>query len=94
MAEEINFEYCESCGIRLMKKEDHGSNNLQNKWCINCCNSDGSHKPREDVKKNIVRLFMSIDAYKVMGEKLTQEEAEQLAEEYMKKMPAWSKESE
>jgi hypothetical protein len=96
MAEEVNeeeeekkFFYCEACGIQLLKPEDHGGGDEKNTWCKDCCNEDGSHKSREEVKKNVIKIITGHDAYATMGERITEEEADKLAEEYMKKMPAW-----
>jgi hypothetical protein len=87
------FIYCEACGRRIFKDDLCGKDKC-NTWCKECCNSDGSHKNKEDVKKNIAKFIMSIEGHRVMGEKLeNQEEALKLAEEFMKKMPAWSEEN-
>ncbi|MBR9699678.1 hypothetical protein GOV09_04435 [Candidatus Woesearchaeota archaeon] len=84
------FKYCESCGIRLMKPSDCGGGDPHNARCKDCCKPDGSYKDKEEVKQHIKKLFFSPDAITVMGERVeSDEEAEKLAEEYMKKMPAW-----
>jgi len=87
--DEVKFEYCQSCGIRIKGKEDHGGSDPENKWCKGCCNPDGSRKSREEIKKKIVELVSSDKAYIVMGERATPEELDKMAEEYMKKLPAW-----
>jgi hypothetical protein len=91
--EEPKFYYCESCGKRLFRAEDHGNNDMNNLWCKDCCNPDGSHKSRDEAKKVVMKLLLSPDAVRSMGERLDKEEAEKLAEEYMKRMPAWSGET-
>ena len=90
--DEKTFAYCESCGVELKKPEDHGGGDSKNKWCKECCNPDGSHKTRDDIKVVILKLLQSADAQVVMGERLSAEEANGLIEDYMNRMPAWKKE--
>jgi hypothetical protein len=88
--EKPKFEYCEACGYRMMSDDAHGGGDPNNKWCIHCCEDDGTHKSREEVKKRVKELLQSHEAYTVMGEKPSSEEdADELAEAYMKKMKAW-----
>ncbi len=89
-AEEPVFEYCESCGIRLIKKEDHGGSDPKNTWCKDCCNPNGSHKTKEEIKKNVAKLFTKIDISKLLGESPAIDEIDKMAEDYLKRMPAWA----
>ena len=92
--EEPKFEYCESCGLRMMKPEDHGGSDPENKWCFHCCEDDGTHKDKEKIRERIKGILQSHDAYTVMGERPSDEDAENLIDSYMKKMPAWMTEEE
>jgi hypothetical protein len=85
------FEYCESCGVNLKTQEDHGGKDIKNSWCKDCCTEDGKHKSKEEVKKHIIKdVIMGHEAPTVMGERIQEpEEAAKLAEDYMKRMPAW-----
>ena len=87
MAEKPEFFYCASCGVQI--KSDLGGTDPNNTWCSNCCHPDGSHKSYEEVKKNIVQLFLSPDAPGIMGEKVEQSDVGNLADDYMRRMPAW-----
>jgi len=88
--EEPVFEYCESCGIQLKTEEDHGGSDSENKWCKDCCHTDGSHKTKDEVKEHVIKdILTAPDAITVMGEKVTDEETDQLALDYMDKNPAW-----
>jgi hypothetical protein len=88
--EEPKFYYCEACGKRMIKIEDHGGTKLENTWCNECSDDSGKHKTKEQVKEKIVKWIMSDIGYKVTGEKIeSKEEAEKMADEFMKNLPAW-----
>ncbi len=73
---------CESCGMPMMKPEDHGAGKEDNKYCKYCTDEEGKLKSREQVKEGMMQLKMN-------SEKKSIEQAEREVEEYMKSMPAW-----
>lgn len=73
---------CESCGIPMEKPEDHGGGDLNNKWCVYCCKSDGTHKSKRGVREGMIQFHM-----KSFGK--SRKKAEKDVDEHMRKMPAW-----
>lgn len=66
----------------MTKPEDFGGKNTDNKSCVYCSTEDGSLKPRNVVRENMVNFWMS-------RENLDRSSAEVKTDEYMSQMPAW-----
>lgn len=67
----------------MENKEEFGGSDMNNKYCVYCCDESGMLKPYEDVLKGMIYF-----AKKSMG--ISEEEAIKVAKENMAKLPAWS----
>jgi uncharacterized glyoxalase superfamily protein PhnB len=74
---------CMSCGMPMLKPEDHGAGKPSSLYCVHCFNSDGSLKTYEEVCQGMT-------AFMIMSQKMDRATAKRSAKEYMAKMPAWS----
>ena len=91
--EKPQFFYCESCGIWMKTVDDRGGKNANNSWCRNCCDESGRHKSMEEVKKTIIAMISGPDMIRAVGEKVADpEEISRMADDYLKRMPAWKPE--
>lgn len=85
------FVHCKSCGMPMMKPEEHGNSDINNDWCKYCCNQDGTHKSYEEILENMVKFMMSEEGVQMSGLKFDSiEEAKEVAKKYLSSMPAWS----
>jgi len=66
----------------MSKPEDFGGKDTKNESCVYCSNEDGSLKPRNVVRENMVNFWMS-------RENIDRPAAENKTDEYMSQMPAW-----
>ena len=57
--------------------------NPANVYCVNCSNSDGNLKSREEVLEGMAQFMMA-------SQGMEREVALKAAKEYMSKMPAWN----
>lgn len=73
---------CISCGMPMTKPEEFGGGKKGNPSCVYCSNEDGSLKPRNIVRENMVKFWMS-------RESLDRAKAEKFTDDFMAKMPAW-----
>lgn len=78
----------------MAKPEDFGGKDIKNEWCVHCCNPDGSHKIRQEVREGMIEFMSSDEGKKMMeqiGQKVceTREEAEEAVDLQMSQMPAW-----
>jgi len=80
----VTITICESCSMPMEGPSTHGGGNPENKYCIHCTNSAGKLKDRAEVKKGMIKYMMKT-------ERKGEEEAKNLVEEHMKRMPAWRK---
>ncbi len=74
---------CMSCGMPMTNPEDFGGGNIDNIYCSNCSNPDGSLKSYQEVFKGMVEFMMT-------SQNINRDTAGIAAKEYMAKMPAWS----
>jgi len=75
---------CESCGMALKEEANFGGRNLDNRYCVYCCNEQGNLKSRAEVLAGMTTFAMKSKC-------LSQESAHQFAEDRMAKMPAWKR---
>ncbi len=68
----------------MEKPEDYGGGKIGNPSCVYCSNEDGSLKPRNVVRENMIKFWMS-------RENLDEVKATEFTDDYMSKMPAWKK---
>jgi len=73
---------CESCGMPMKNTEEFGGKNPDNKFCINCTDESGNLKPFNEKVKDMTSFIMKTTD-------LSFNQAELMAKENMKKMPAW-----
>ncbi len=78
---------CESCGMPLQSAEDFGGGLLDNKYCVHCTDEGGNLRPYEQVLENLKGF-----AIRTMG--VPEEEALQIAQEGLSRLPAWRNQSE
>ncbi len=69
----------------MVKPEDFGGGKTGNPSCVYCSNPDGNLKPRNIVRQEMIRFWMSRKG----ADKSAAEEA---VDKHMAKMPAWKKE--
>jgi uncharacterized glyoxalase superfamily protein PhnB len=74
---------CQSCGMPMVKPEDFGGGNLENKYCVHCTYPDGSLKSYDEALEGMTNFMMKM-------QNMDRETAEKAAREYMSNMPAWS----
>lgn len=90
----FEFKHCKACGMPLLENSDFGGNNLKNDWCINCCNSDGSHKTYEEIVESMTNFMLTEQGEKISGVKHNSyEESKAVTILYLSKMPAFKKEN-
>ena len=73
---------CESCGMPMGSKEEHGSQNPDNPYCIHCTDLDGKLVSFEKKFEDFVSLAMK-------NRWMSREEAERSALSDMSQMSAW-----
>ncbi len=73
---------CESCGMPMGSKEEHGAQNSDNPYCIHCTDVKGKLLPFEKKFEDFVDLAMK-------NRWMTREQAEKTALLDMAQMPAW-----
>ena len=72
---------CESCGLAMVKAEDHGGSNINNKYCKNCA-PDGKLMSRERIREGWTNYIIKTEGISI-------EKAEKKVNKEMAKMPAW-----
>lgn len=75
---------CQSCGMPMVRLEDHGGGRLDVHYCKYCTDAQGELKPREQVRQGMIDLM-------VTARRKSIEDAEKFVDNFMKKMPAWRK---
>lgn len=85
---------CESCGMPMKSASEHGGGEESNPWCAHCCNTDGSHKSREEVRRGMVEFALSEDGKRMLAQfgissPKSTGEAENYVDAYMATLPAW-----
>lgn len=73
---------CESCGMPITLKENSATQDITNKYCVYCTDEKGVLKSFELKKKEMIEFIL-------INKNLSFSQAEQLAEQTMKNMPAW-----
>ncbi len=73
---------CESCGRPMATKDDHGGQNADNPYCIQCTDLKGKLVPFEKKFEDTVNLAMQTHW-------MNREQAEKYALQQMGQMPAW-----
>ncbi len=74
--------YCESCSMPMIKKEDFGGGNIDNKYCKHCCDDKGSLKSYDEV-------FSGMVEFAVKNLDISMDKARESVSENMANMPAW-----
>ncbi|MBN2090634.1 hypothetical protein JW964_13565 [candidate division KSB1 bacterium] len=74
-------KFCFSCAAPLSLPQFQGP---AKDYCINCADSKGNLKPRDEIKSGMAQWF------KMWQPGLNDEKAIQRAEYYLKSMPAWA----
>lgn len=73
---------CESCGMPMVKKEDFGGLNINNKYCVFCTYENGELKTFDEKVKDYSNFIMRTSD-------LGESQAIELAKESLLKQPAW-----
>ena len=74
----------------MEKPEDFGGGQEDNRYCVNCCNPEGSLKSREEVRQGMAQFMMTEMGQQITGEKVDSlDQALEKADSYMSQMPAW-----
>ncbi len=75
-------ESCTSCGMPFGQASDHASGQESIPYCTHCAGEDGKLKPYEQVLEGTMGYFIS-------SQGLDPQAARQMAEQLLKKQPAW-----
>ncbi len=51
--------YCLACGVPLVKKEDFGGGNPENRYCCNCSDEKGNLLKEPTIRDGIMRFWRS-----------------------------------
>jgi len=74
--------HCESCGMPMDKPADFGGRKVTNHYCVHCSDAEGALKPRNEVREQMVSLFLRQRG----GDRAS---AERTIDTYLSRMPAW-----
>ena len=75
-------KYCGSCSMPMVETKDFGGENIDNNYCVHCCDEKGNLKPYEEVLNGMADF-----AVKNMG--VSRKKALDAARRNMAMMPAW-----
>jgi hypothetical protein len=78
----MTLKTCESCGMPMTSKSDFGGGNPDNRYCRHCTLSNGTLKPRHEVRENMILFYMK-------NRKADRAAAAAYVDERMAGMPAW-----
>ena len=73
------MNYCNTCSMPLVKKEDFAQGNENAKFCAYCVNPDGRVKSGEEIFKGGVEFFLkTLGGEKSLAERITRKNMSQL----------------
>ena len=75
---------CNSCGMPLERPEDCAKGDLSSAFCVHCTHPDGKLKSYKEVHEGMTN-------YLIHSQGLDADAAKQMAENELKKYPAWKK---
>jgi len=78
-----NIQRCESCGFPMRTYQDHGADDLENRYCKYCA-PEGTLKSQEEVRTGWIKALIE-------KEHFSKRQATEKVEKTMPKMPAWKK---
>lgn len=73
---------CISCGMPMKEVSDFAMNNPDKDYCVYCATSTGKMQSFEERRQNFIDFMIN-------SKNFSPEVAQALAEQIMKKMPAW-----
>lgn len=73
---------CQSCGMPMMKPDDHGGGRLDNAYCKYCTDTQGNLLPKDQVREKMIQFHIQN-----LGK--TQQQAEVDVDRHMALMPVW-----
>ncbi len=76
------MKVCISCGMPMKEEKDFPNGEHSKDYCVFCANEDGSMQSFETRKSNMVNFIIKSQGF-------DNEVATRMAEEAMKKLPAW-----
>ena len=74
---------CESCGMPMVKPEDFGGKNTNNKYCVYCTYENGELKSFKEKISDMTHFIMKTSD-------IAESKAREMAVENLIKQPAWS----
>lgn len=74
---------CGSCGMPLLRPEDHASGDETSELCCYCVREDGTPKNYQEVLKGMAEYF-------IQSQGITQEAAQKIAYQVMDNLPYWT----
>ncbi|MDO8339566.1 MAG: zinc ribbon domain-containing protein [Candidatus Burarchaeum sp.] len=78
----MTMTICESCGMPMEGDATHGGHRQDNKYCAYCTTPDGKLKSKAQVREGMIKYMMK-------SEKKSEDEARQMVDDHMSRMPAW-----
>ncbi len=73
---------CESCRMPMHNPSDFGGRDVKNRYCKYCTYSNGTLRPRHEVRESMVMFYMR-------AKRMERKEAESYVDEVMAGSPAW-----
>lgn len=74
---------CIACGMPMTSLADHANSDSTSAYCTHCARPDGTMKSRTEVLEGMT-------SFMVRSQGIDESAARQMAEQMMKKLPAWS----
>ena len=78
----MTLKTCDSCGMPMVSKFDFGGGNEANLYCKHCTLSNGTLKPKHEVREGMILTYMK-------NKKADRAIASSYVDERMASMPAW-----
>ncbi len=82
MTDQKEFAFCYSCGANLNIPGFKGNSDI---YCVHCIDPNGELQPREKILKGVADWLMQWQP------NITEKQAMERADHYLKSMPAWAK---
>lgn len=76
------MKICIACGMPMEKAADFAGNDLEKDYCIHCSRPNGEMQSFSEKKENLTKFIVRTQGF-------ANNAAEKIAENMMRKLPAW-----